>query len=120
MRYTTRTLAALLMVGLFTQGAPVPRAQTPTKTIEIHAHRFAFVPSEITIKRGEAVKLELISDDVPHSLRVPGLRINQEVSKGHPADVTITPNSAGDFRGECGRFCGSGHGSMLFMIHVTD
>lgn len=120
MKYTTRTLAVLLMVGLFTQGVSAPRAQTPSRTIEIHAHRFAFVPSEITIKAGETVKLELISDDVPHSLRVPGLRINQEVSKGHPADVIVTATSPGDYRGECGRFCGSGHGSMLFIVHVKE
>jgi cytochrome c oxidase subunit II len=115
-----RIAPALLMLGLCTQGPMASLAQTPTTTIDIHAHRFAFAPSEITIKAGETVKLQLFSDDVAHSLRVPGLRINEEFSKGHPGEVIVTPNSVGDFRGECGRFCGSGHGSMLFTIHVKE
>lgn len=118
MKLITPTLVALLIPG-FTM-APATRAQEPVRTIEIHAHRFSFVPSEITLKPGETVKLRLISDDVPHSLLVPGLKINQEVSKGHPAEVTVTPSSAGDFPGKCGRFCGSGHGSMIFMVHVKE
>jgi len=88
------------------------------QTIEVHARRYSFVPAEITVPKGESVTLHLISDDVPHSLVVKGLGIDQTVTKGHPADVTFTPKDTGDFKGQCGRFCGSGHGSMLFMIHV--
>lgn len=119
MKHIRRILPALFMLG-FIQGSTASRAQTPAKTIDIHARRYAFTPSEITLKPGETVKLELYSDDVPHSLRVPGLEINQKVTKGHPVDITITPSSTGDFRGECGIFCGRGHGSMLFTVHVKD
>ncbi len=103
-----------------TQALPLCHAETPNRTIEVHAHRFAFVPSEITLKPGETVTLHLISDDVTHSLLIPGLRINQVVSKGHPEDVIVTPSSTGDFRGECGTFCGGGHGKMLFVVHVKE
>jgi cytochrome c oxidase subunit 2 len=95
-------------------------AQEPERTIEIHAHRFSFQPSEITVKRGETVKLELVSEDVTHSLLIPELDVNQEIKKGKSVDVTITPKTAGDFHGQCGHFCGSGHGSMLFVVHVTE
>lgn len=115
-----KILPTLLMLGLATQATSTSLAQEQIRTIEIHARRFAFSPAEITLKRGEAVKLRLFSDDVAHSLVVPGLQIRQEIPKGHPAEVTVTPNSSGDFRGECGRFCGSGHGSMLFTVHVKD
>lgn len=121
MKYMQRALTALLFVGFFfIQGPLASPAQEQTRTIEIHAHRFAFSPSEITLNKGETVKLRLLSDDVTHSLLVPGLQIRQEVSKGHPVEITVTPDSSGDFRGECGRFCGSGHGSMLFTVHVKD
>ena len=110
----------MLILGLVTQEASTALAQEQIRTIEIHAHRFAFSPAEITLKKGETVKLRLISDDVAHSLVVPGLEIKQEIPKGHSAEVTVTPNSTGDFRGQCGRFCGSGHGSMLFTVHVKD
>jgi cytochrome c oxidase subunit 2 len=89
------------------------------RTIEIHAHRYSFTPSEITVKKGETVKLKLFSDDVTHSLLIKDLGINQIVTKGQPAEVTITPEKAGDFHGQCGRFCGSGHGQMSITVHVT-
>ena len=89
-------------------------------TIEIHAHRFNFSPAEITLKKGETVTLKLYSDDVPHSLVIRDLGVNQEVSKGHPGEVTVTPEKTGDFHGKCGRFCGSGHGSMSFTVHVQE
>ena len=94
-------------------------ADAPDRTIEIHAHRYAFMPSEITVKKGEAVTLKLVSDDVPHSLLVKDLGINQAITKGKPAEVTFTPSKAGVFQGQCGHFCGSGHGTMAFAVHVT-
>ncbi len=99
--------------------AGIAVADQPGRTIEIHVHRYAFTPSEITLKKGETVKLELFSDDVPHSLLIKDLGINQVVTKGKPAEVTITPEKAGDFHGQCGRFCGSGHGQMSISVHVT-
>jgi cytochrome c oxidase subunit 2 len=95
-------------------------AQEPSRTIEVHARRFAFDPAEITVKQGETVRLKLISDDVPHSLLVKELGINNTVTKSNPAKVVFTANSPGVFQGRCGRFCGSGHGQMVFTVHVTE
>lgn len=90
------------------------------RTIEIHARRFTFEPADITIEKGETVTLRLFSDDVPHSLVIKELGVNQEIPKGHEEDVTVTPDKVGDFRGKCGRFCGSGHGSMALTVHVKE
>jgi len=111
----TAFVAALLVVAL-----PALPAGSQQRTIEIHAKRFAFSPAEITVKKGEAVTLSLTSDDVSHSLLIEGLHVNAAVSKGHPSQVTITPDKAGDFPGRCGKFCGSGHGQMRFVVHVTE
>jgi cytochrome c oxidase subunit 2 len=94
-------------------------AQEPDRTIEIHAHRYAFSPADITIKKGETVRLKLVSDDVTHSLQIKGLGVDQTITKGHPAEVTLTPKQDGDFQAQCGHFCGSGHGKMLMTVHVT-
>jgi cytochrome c oxidase subunit II len=94
-------------------------ARQPTRTIEIHARRYAFLPSEITVKKGETIQLKLISDDVPHSLLVKELEINQVVTKSQPSEFTFIPKESGNFQGRCGRFCGSGHGQMNFTVHVT-
>jgi len=118
MRWTI-TLAAVA-AAIATGSIERASAQEPVRTIEIHAKRFSFSPSEVTLKKGETVDLRLISEDVTHALSIKDLKINREVSKGHPVDVVITPQSAGEFHGQCGRFCGSGHGSMTFTLHVTD
>jgi cytochrome c oxidase subunit 2 len=108
----------LLVLGILAQLPSTLHSQEAGGVIEIHAKRFSFEPAEITVKKGETVKIHLVSDDVPHSLLIKGLGVNQQVSKGHPADITFTASDAGDFPGQCGRFCGSGHGSMLFTVHV--
>ncbi len=110
----------LILLGLVIQMPSTSQAQDKTHIIEIHAHRYAFSPAEITLKKGETVKLRLLSDDVAHSLLIPGLQINQSITKAHPTEVVITPTISGDFSGKCGRFCGSSHGSMVFTIHVKD
>jgi cytochrome c oxidase subunit II len=117
MRYRFRTFYFVL-IALF--AAMSAFAQSSPRRIEVHARRFSFVPSEITVQKGEPVIIALTSDDVSHSLLVEGLNINTAVSKGRFTDLTVTPMATGDFKGRCGRFCGSGHGSMIFVIHVVE
>ena len=116
----TKMWSAWILAVALAVSTTVAHAQEATRTIEIHAKRFSFQPSEITIKKGEPVKLLLTSDDVSHSLLIEGLHVNGAMTKGHVTEVLLTPDTAGDFHGRCGRFCGSGHGSMTFTVHVTD
>jgi cytochrome c oxidase subunit II len=97
-----------------------PAAEQAGRVIEVHAHRFAFEPASITIHRGETVHLRLLSDDVPHSLLIRELGINEEATRSHPGEIVFTAPQAGDFAGRCGRFCGTGHGHMIFSVHVTE
>lgn len=109
-------LALLLLIAAGSQGS----AQSADQPIVIHAKRFSFQPSEITLHKGQTVKLDITSEDVTHSLLVPGLNINAPATKGHVTEISVTPEKIGDFHGKCGRFCGSGHGSMLFVVHVVE
>ena len=79
--------------------APHAQTQQPEKTIVIHARKFAFSPSEITLKKGETVKLVLISDDVRHGLAVRGLGIRSEIKPGRKTELIVTPTEVGDFPG---------------------
>ncbi|HEY6490621.1 MAG: cupredoxin domain-containing protein [Terracidiphilus sp.] len=110
--------AAVLLFGVLVETGAIVAAQEPGRTIEIHAKRFSFSPAEITLKKGETVKLVITSDDVTHSLVIPDLHVNELVTKGQPAEVTLTPDKVGDFQGRCGHFCGNGHGNMKFIAHV--
>jgi plastocyanin len=87
--------AAFLICGVFIQGVAVAYAQEAARTIEIHAKRFSFSPAEITIKKGETVKLVITSDDVTHSLLIPDLHVNATTKKDHPADGDGHPRESG-------------------------
>lgn len=114
----TQLRLALAGLYLIASLGTASTAQGSIRTIEIHAHRYAFEPSEITVKKGETVQLKFISDDVTHSLLITDLGINEPITKSRPSQVTLTPQSVGDFHGRCGHFCGSGHGQMVFTVHV--
>lgn len=94
-------------------------AQAAPKRIEITAKKFNYTPGEITVKKGEPVVLVLKSEDVGHGLRIREFGVNLQVKKGGTAEAQFTPDKAGNFTGHCSVFCGSGHGSMTFKIHVV-
>jgi cytochrome c oxidase subunit 2 len=114
--FLMRWISTLVMLFTLVETGAVhgkSRQESP-RVIEVHVKRFAFSPNEIAIKKGESVDLRLISEDVSHSL------VKLETSKGHPADMTLTPQTVGDFHGQCGTFCGNGHGTMTFTVHVQE
>jgi len=113
-------VAALSVMCVSLQaGAADKQATTPT--VVVHAKRYGFAPAVITLKKNETVNLELVSDDVLHSLVIRGLNVTvKSLKPGESADVAVTPVQAGDFKGTCGVFCGIGHGSMSLTVHVVD
>jgi cytochrome c oxidase subunit 2 len=95
-------------------------AQDGPRRIEVVSNRFAFIPGEITLKKGQPVVLVLKSNDVAHGLHFRELNVDIKVGKGGTAEVSFTPETAGDFVGHCSVFCGSGHGSMLLKLRVVN
>ncbi len=96
------------------------RAQAADKprVVTISARRFEFRPSQITLKKGETVKLLLQSEDVTHGFLMKALGIDTDIPAGETAEVTITPQTAGKFTTICDHFCGAGHGNMKMTIVV--
>lgn len=93
---------------------------TEAKTIEIHAKKFSYIPVEITLHKGEPYRLHLTSDDVPHSLRIKELNLNFKMKHGEYNDILFTPETIGNFKADCGLYCGSGHAKMFITVHVVD
>jgi cytochrome c oxidase subunit II len=114
-------LFLMITAGMMIAAQPSPRiyAQATPQRIEITAKRFGFTPGEVTLKKGQPVVLVLKSMDVGHGLRVRELGVDMKVKAGGTAEITITPEKTGDFVGHCSVFCGSGHGSMTFTLHVV-
>lgn len=97
-----------------------PKTAPSAQHIEITASRFSFAPNEITVKKGEPVTITVHSSDVTHGLVVPDLGLRTEVKKGQSEDLKLTPETVGTFQGKCAHFCGKGHGSMTFTVHVVE
>jgi cytochrome c oxidase subunit 2 len=93
-------------------------ADSSVRTITVHAVRYEFDPSEITLTKGQVARLVFVADDVGHGISVPGLGIDVDLPKHKAQTVTIAPATAGDFDGECSKYCGTGHGDMTFLVHV--
>jgi cytochrome c oxidase subunit 2 len=114
----TVIFASLLVAGLLL--VPSAPSQPAERRIEVTAKRFDFSPGEITLKKGEPVRLVLKSADVPHGIRFRELGVEVKVGKGQTSETTFTPDKVGTFVGHCSVFCGSGHGGMELTLHVTE
>lgn len=111
-------VGCLAMGSLALSGfAPAPNAP---QRIEVSVKKFAYTPSEVTLKKGEPVVLVLKTEDVGHGLKFKELGLDSKFDKSKPGELAFTPDKVGDFVGHCSVFCGSGHGSMTLTLHVTE
>jgi cytochrome c oxidase subunit II len=114
-----RRIVLTLLVALAVV-AVVPhrtRAQDP-KVINITAKRFEFSPNQITLKKGEPVKLLLTSADVTHGFFVRQLKIDEVIEPGKTTEVNLTPQTPGAYLLICDHFCGVNHAAMNMKIIV--
>lgn len=72
------------------------------------------------MKKGEAVKLRLTSEDVTHGFYMKKLKIDEVIEPGKPTEIALTPDTAGSFTTICDHFCGTNHGSMNMTITVVE
>jgi cytochrome c oxidase subunit 2 len=116
---TKMAVVGILSVGSFVASGYASTSDSPG-TINVSVKKFAYEPSQITLKKGELVVIKLTTEDVAHGLKFKELNLNTKIEKGKPAELSFTPTQTGDFVGHCSVFCGSGHGSMTLTLHVTE
>ena len=107
----------VLLLALVVTARAADRDEAP-RTIAVTAKRFEFVPSTITLKKGETVKLVVTSEDVTHGFFLRPLKIDTDLTPGKTEELTVTPQTAGTFTAICHHFCGSGHGNMKLTVIV--
>jgi cytochrome c oxidase subunit II len=62
------------------------------------------------------VQINLVSDNVIHSLWVPQLGGKTDVIPGHNNTMWLKATQTGNFRGECTEYCGAQHAHMDFIV----
>jgi cytochrome c oxidase subunit 2 len=121
--FAAKVFKRILAAGLFVACAMLISGTSQVQAdgipvVEITAKRFAFSPDKITLKKGQAVKLRLHSDDVTHGFFLRPLKIDEEIPGGQTKEITVTPQTAGTFTTICDHFCGANHGNMNMTIVV--
>ena len=121
LRHMLLGTAALVMAGAF--GAAVHGQGAPPgneRVVEIAVKKFEYIPPEITLKKGEPVRLELTSLDRLHGFDLPELGVRADVKPDETVTVRVTPTKTGQFVFHCDIFCGDGHEDLQGVITVTE
>jgi cytochrome c oxidase subunit II len=114
-------IAGLAVVGIGLAMFAVSQSMSvEERVIKISAERYEYSPAKVTLKKGEAVILELTSGDRLHGFHIKELGVRADVLPGQPVRVRIVPDKVGTFPFTCDLFCGSGHSDMSGMITVTN
>ncbi|MGE0823913.1 MAG: cupredoxin domain-containing protein [Candidatus Binatia bacterium] len=99
--------------------APVSATQGE-QVIHITAKKFAYSPSEIILKKGVPVTLELTSLDRIHGFRLLDFGIRADIKPGEVTQIRLVPQYTGRFAFSCDVFCGVDHEDMTAEIVVVD
>jgi cytochrome c oxidase subunit II len=90
------------------------------QVVRMTAKKFEYTPSQITLKKGVPVVLEITALDRDHGFKVPELGVRADLKSGQVTRVRIVPDRTGTFEFRCDVFCGSGHEDMAGEIVVVD
>jgi cytochrome c oxidase subunit 2 len=76
--------------------------------------------NELHLPVDRAASFVIRSDDVIHSFWVPQLAGKVDMVPGHANDLWFTPNTPGEYLGQCAEFCGTSHALMRFRVFVHE
>jgi len=109
-------LAVLLMVGR----SMASGMRAYEQVVQVSASTFQFEPSEVKVKKGVPVTLELVSEDRRHGFKLPDFHVRLDVKPGVVEKVRFVPDKVGKFTFICDVFCGDGHEEMSGTLIVIE
>jgi cytochrome c oxidase subunit 2 len=74
--------------------------------------------AELVVPLNKAVKLDLISHDVLHSLYIPAFRIKEDVVPGGNNKMWFIAQKEGNYDIFCAEYCGDRHSYMISQVEV--
>lgn len=92
------------------------------KTIEIQmtAKQFEFIPNIIKVEKGNRVRINVTSIDVPHGFSLPAFNILNELQPKLSQQIEFIADKAGEFEFLCHVYCGQGHRAMRGKLIVVE
>jgi cytochrome c oxidase subunit II len=76
--------------------------------------------NELHVPLGQAVKLNMTSQDVIHSFFIPAFRVKQDVLPGRYTTLWFRPTKVGVYDLFCAEYCGTNHSIMIGKVHVME
>jgi cytochrome c oxidase subunit 2 len=126
MNTTKIVVHAVLFVvstGVFLQQMTIRSSAEETRSeqiLRISASTFEFKPSEIKVKKGVPVILELTSHDRHHGFKLAEFHLHADIQPGVVEKIRFVPDKVGNFTFLCDVFCGDGHEDMSGTLRVIE
>jgi cytochrome c oxidase subunit 2 len=76
--------------------------------------------NDLHVPLGQPVKLNMISEDVIHSMYIPAFRVKQDVLPGRYTTLWFQPTKVGQYHLFCAEYCGAKHSEMKGTVHVLE
>lgn len=103
-----------------TATASATATEGSVKEFTMSANNFQFSPGQITVKKGDRVRIKVTAMDVMHGFALPAYQISQQLPVGQEQVIEFTADQAGSFTFFCNVPCGSGHSTMRGTLVVED
>ena len=108
-------LAGVLLLAGWKGATPAP-----DQTVSMVVTRDGFQPHEISVRKGETVRLAIKSGDGEHCFAVDDLRVEKRVLPGRTTTVDVTPDKAGTFAFYCCLETGAAADRQRGRLTVTE
>jgi cytochrome c oxidase subunit 2 len=113
-------VSAGLLLELMAMSSTAEDLRKNEQVIHISASSFEFKPSEITVKKGVPVTLEIASQDHHHGFRLSEFHLRADIQPGVMEKIRFVPDKSGKFTFLCDVFCGEGHEEMSGTLTVIE
>ncbi len=74
--------------------------------------------NELVVPQGKAIKLNITSIDVLHSLFIPAFRVKVDAVKGMETYVWFFADEVGEYDIQCTEYCGVDHSAMIAKLKI--
>ncbi len=111
----TRIFAFVILCSLLLTAS----AFAEERFIEVRAKKFEYTPNVIKVKKGDHVRIRLISEDVHHGFFLDGYNIETSAYPGKEGSLEFIADKTGRFSFRCSVTCGDFHPYMVGYLHVT-
>jgi cytochrome c oxidase subunit II len=125
-------IPTILVLGMFWFGFKgyMPMRDMPDDAIKVRAiarmwswtfeYENGKKSPKLILPVNKPVVLDMVSEDVIHSLYIPAFRVKEDVVPGRTNRMWFIPQLHGEYDLYCAEYCGLRHAYMLTTVHVVD